>query len=148
MTYRHIQASGDPFAVGVAIGREGARAFHAVVRNLPRFQALQAWQHSDRLNEIEAASRQAYPAYMRELDGIAEGAAADFQEIFLWSCRGDLPRAEGFTGAQGCTDVMIPADPVSGAPAVMGHNEDDSPALDGHCFVATVTPDDGMAFTS
>ena len=148
MTYRHIEASGDPFAVGVAIGREGARAYHAVVRNLPRFEALQSWLQSDRLGEIEAASRRAYPAYMREIEGIAEGADADFQEIFLWNCRGDLPRADGFTGAQGCTDVMIPADPASGAPAIVGHNEDDSPALDGFCFVATVTPDHGMAFTS
>lgn len=148
MTYRHITATGDPFAIGVAIGRAGAQAFHSVVRNLPRFHALQPWLDSERLAEIEAASRRHFPEIMREVDGIAEGAAAEFREIFLWNCRGDLPRAAGFTGAQGCTDIMIPADPASALPAVIGHNEDDSPMLAGHCFVATVKPQAGLAFAS
>jgi hypothetical protein len=143
VTLRRIEASGDPFALGVAIGRAGGKAFHEVVRGLGRFQALQGWRGSGWLAAIESCSRQAFPGLMREVDGLAEGAEAPFEEIFLWNCRGDLPGNAGFTGAQGCTDVLIPGDP-----AVIGHNEDDAPELAGHCFVVSARPEHGTAFTS
>lgn len=148
MTLPLIEAAGDPFALGVAIGRAGGRAFRDVVRNLARYQALQGWQGSERLAEIEAASRRAFPDLMREIDGIAEGAGAPFAEVFLWNCRGDLPGNAGFTGSQGCTDVMIPGDGDAGLPAVIGHNEDDAGELAGHCFMVSATPAHGIAFTS
>lgn len=148
MTLRHIETAGDPFAIGVAIGREGGKAFRDVVRNLARYRALQSWRGSDRLSEIEAASRRAFPDPMREIDGIAEGAGAPFEDIFLWNCRGDLPGNAGFTGAQGCTDVLIPGDAAAGLPAVIGHNEDDAGELAGHGFIVTARPAGGVAFTS
>lgn len=148
MTLRHIEARGDPFEIGVAIGREGSRSFREVVRNLARYRALQAFRGGDRLAAIEAASRRAFPDLMREIDGIAEGAGASFEDIFLWNCRGDLPGNAGFTGAQGCTDVLIPGDAASGLPAVIGHNEDDAGELAGHGFIVTAHPADGPAFTS
>lgn len=148
MTMRHIEAAGDPFAVGLAIGREGGRAFREVVRNLARYRALQPMRGSGRLGEIEAASRRAFPELMREIDGIAEGAEAPFEDVFLWNCRGDLPGNAGFTGAQGCTDVLIPGDGTAGLPAVIGHNEDDAGELAGHGFMATARPAGGVAFAS
>lgn len=148
MTLRHIEAAGDSYNVGVAIGRAGGRAYHEVVRRLDRFRALQSWRGSDRLAAIEAASRQAFPALMREIDGIAHGVEASFEEVFLWNCRGDLPGNKGFTGAQGCTDVLIPGDAAAGLPAIIGHNEDDAAALATHCFIVTARPESGTAFTS
>lgn len=148
MSLRHITASGDPFALGVAIGREGGAAFRDIVRTLGRYEALQSWKGNERLAEIEAASRQAFPALMREMDGIAEGAGVPFDDIFLWNCRGDVPGNAGIAGSQGCTDVMIPGDPAGGLPAMVGHNEDDAGELSGHCFMVTVRPDEGVAFTS
>jgi len=59
---RLIEAAGDPFALGAAIGRAGGRAFREVVRGLGRYRALQGWRGSERLAEIEAASRRAFPA--------------------------------------------------------------------------------------
>ena len=148
MTLQHISIGGDPYELGVALGQQGGAAFRDVVRNLDRFQALQTWRGSDRLSAIEAASRAAFPDLMREMDGIAAGVDADIQDILLWNCRGDLPNSAEIMGEQGCTDVMIPAD-GGVLPAVIGHNEDDSPSFDGHCFVATVRPSDGRAgFTS
>lgn len=148
MTLRLIEAAGDPFSLGMAIGRAGGEAFRQVVRRLGRFQALQPWRGSERLAEIEACSRRAFPALMREIEGIAAGVDAPFEEVFLWNCRGDLPGNAGFTGAQGCTDVLIPGDPTSGRPALIGHNEDDAPQLAGHCFIVSARPDDGPAFSS
>lgn len=147
MTLRHIDAAGDPFALGAAIGREGGPAFHTVVRRLARYRALAHWRGSDRLAAIEACSRRAFPALMREIDGIAEGAEAPFEDIFLWNCRGDLPGGAGHTGAQGCTDVLVPADAARGLPALIGHNEDDAGELAGHCFIVTARPARGIGFT-
>jgi hypothetical protein len=148
VTLRHIRADGDPFAVGFAIGREGGTAFREVVRNLARYRALQPMRGSGRLAEIEAASRRAFPELMREIDGIADGAEVPFEDVFLWNCRGDLPGNAGFTGAQGCTDVLIPGDAATGLPAVIGHNEDDAGELAGHGFMVTVEPAEGIGFTS
>lgn len=149
MALLHISIEGDPYALGVALGQQGRDAFRDIVSKLDRFQALQSWRDSDRLSSIEAASREAFPDLMREMDGIAAGADADFQDILLWNCRGDLPNSAEIMGEQGCTDVMIPADEDGGLPAVIGHNEDDSPSFDGFCFVATVRPSDGRTgFTS
>ena len=148
MKLPHISVSGDAFEIGVALGRQGRRAYQDVVRNIDRFQSMQRWRGSDRLAEIAARSRREFPELMREVDGIAEGVEADFEEVFVWNCRGDLPGASAIAGAQGCTDVMIPADPVAGQPAVIGHNEDDAPMLADECFVATVTPSEGLGFTS
>lgn len=149
MRLEHISVDGDPYALGAALGKQGGAAFRDVVRNLDRFQALQPWRDSDRLSAIEAASRSAFPDLMLEMEGIAAGAEADFQDVLLWNCRGDLPNSAEIMGEQGCTDVMIPADVAGGLPAVIGHNEDDSPSFDGHCFMATVRPNDGRTgFTS
>ena len=148
MKFPHIRASGDHYEIGVAIGRQGRDAFHEIVRHLDRYRALTTFLDSDRLRDIEALSRAAYPGFMREIDGIAAGAEADFWDIFLWNCRGDMPGDLGYTGAQGCTDVLLPGNAANGVPAIIGHNEDDAPGLDGHCFLVTVEPDDGVAFTS
>jgi hypothetical protein len=146
--FPHIHAAGDHYDIGATIGRQGRDAFHRIVRHLDRYRALGTFLGSDRLREIEERSRAAYPGFMREIDGIADGAEVDFWDVFLWNCRGDMPGDHGYTGAQGCTDVLLPGNAKDGVPAIIGHNEDDAPGLDGHCFLVTVEPDDGLAFTS
>jgi hypothetical protein len=81
---------------------------------------------------------------------MAAGAGVDVDSLFLWNCRGDLRLPEGATAAaaEGCTTVLLPADPEAGRAAVIGHNEDGAADLAGHCFLAAVAPTDGVAFTS
>jgi hypothetical protein len=148
VTFKHIEARGDPFAVGFALGREGGDAFRQIVRNLGRYRALLPHLGGDRIAEIEARSRRAFPALMQEIDGMAAGADVSFGEIFLWNCRGDLPGTSAISGSQGCTDVIVPAAPEKGLPAVIAHNEDDAPDLEQVCFLATVEPPGEPGFTS
>lgn len=148
MTFNHVEAKGDPFAIGFALGREGGRAFREIVQKLERYRALRPHLGGDRLAEIEACSRRAYPALMREIDGMAAGAEVGFGELFLWNCRGDLPGASAIAGSQGCTDVIVPAVPGDGLPAIIAHNEDDAPDLEAVCFLATVEPSGEPGFTS
>jgi hypothetical protein len=144
-----IEVSGDHFEIGCALGRPAAAAFRDRVRPLERFRALRSdWGGSDRLREIEQASRAAFPRYMREVDGIAEGLAAPFDDVFLWTCRGDFPGGgdQAGPGEAGCTSIMIAGD--GSAPHIVAHNEDDEAGLEDACFWATVHPREGLAFSS
>ena len=146
---RRIEVTGDAYAIGRGLGEAAAPAFREIVPRLARFQALQrTWAGSERLAALLGAARAAYPEYVREMEGIADGAAVDFDTVFLWNCRGDFPGGGDQEPPEdaGCTTVMLPRE--GDAPAIIAHNEDDQPELDGHCFLARVCPDEGIPFTS
>lgn len=144
-----IEARGDHFQVGLAMGRAAAGALADIVPRIGRFLALKNDAGALKaLGRLEAAARDAFPELMREVDGIAEGSGMDFRDVWLWNCRGDFAGGgdQSRAAPAGCTTVMIPGG--AGAPNIIGHNEDDQAELDGHCFLARVVPDDGPAFLS
>ena len=144
-----IEVAGDAFQVGRGLGEAAARAIRETVLNVTRFQALKRdWSGSDRLAALLGAARAAYPEYLREIEGIADGAGVDFDDIFLWNCRGDFPGGGDQSHAQaaGCPTVMIPA--RGREAAIIAHNEDDQAELDGQCFLARVRPTHGIGFLS
>lgn len=146
---KSIEVAGDAYQVGCGLGEAAARAFHETVVNVERYKALKRdWAGSERLKALLAAARHAYPEFLREIEGIADGAGADFDDIFLWNCRGDFPddSSESHAGTAGCTTVMLAA--TQDEPAVIAHNEDDQAELEGKCFVARVRPSRGVGFTS
>ena len=149
-TLRTIVARGDAYAIGRALGEIAAEALRHVVPALGRFRALEReWSGSNRLRSLEAAARASRPNYVREIEGIADGAGVDFEMLFLWNCRGDLP--ETIDGsrtevAAGCTTLMIP--PRGTRPGLIAHNEDDAPELQGYCHLVDLQPDDAPGFVS
>lgn len=145
-----LTVHGDARAIGRALGEVSTVALREVVPAIGRFQALmREWRGTERLRALEAAARAVRPRYVRELEGIADGAGVAFETVFLWNCRGDLPESGGGTrrgGAAGCTTVAVPR--WEGRSALVAHNEDDEPALHGHCRIVDVRPDDGPGFVS
>ena len=147
-----LSADGDAYSIGRALGEAAATALRDVVPAIGRFQALASeWSGMDRVRALEAVARAAWPRYVRELEGIADGAGVPFDTVFLWNCRGDLPAAgdqsrDAETEAAGCTTLMIP--PRGANPGIIAHNEDDAPELRGHCHVVDVRPDDAPGFVS
>jgi len=146
---KSLEVAGDAYQIGRGLGKAAAGAIREILVNVERYQALERdWSGSDRLTALLAAARQIYPGFLREIEGIADGAGVDFDDVFLWNCRGDFPGGgdQSHADIAGCTTVMIPA---SGAePAIIAHNEDDQAELDGRCFLVRVRPSDGMGFTS
>ena len=147
---RALAAGGDAYAVGRALGEASAGALREVVPAIGRFQALmREWSGTDRLRSLESAARAVWPRYVREIEGIADGAGIAFDTVFLWNCRGDLPGGGDPTRrceVAGSTTLMIPA---RGARfGLIAHNEDDDPVLHGHCRIVDVRPDDGPGFVS
>ena len=150
-TFRTLRASGDAYAIGRALGEASAGALRDVVPVLGRFRNLmREWRGTERVRALEAAARAVWPKYVREIEGIADGAGIAFETMFLWNCRGDLPgsgsrRTPRLEGA-GCTTVMIP--PQGRRSGIIAHNEDDEAELHGHCQVVDVRPDDAPGFVS
>lgn len=152
---RIITAGGDPYAMGRVIGAAVADAVRDRVLGHQQFRAMTArWQGTSHLGQLEAAARQAYPRFVRELEGMAEGAGIDFATLFLWNCRGDLYASKDTTSAVaearagGCTTVMIPGDAAAGAPLVIAHNEDGAPEFADCRFWLRASPDQGRSFES
>lgn len=140
-----VTLRGDPYRIGHGLGEQAARAVRDVVFATDGFHALRRWLGGDHLAGIEAAARRHFPEFVREIEGIADGAGVAFDEAFLWNCRGDL-RGPGRAVEESCTSILLPA--VDGRPAVIGHNEDGAPEFADHGFLARVEPDEGVAFTA
>jgi len=154
----HAAVRGDAYAVGRGLGEAVRPHMAAVTGASEEFRALDTrWRGSELVRTLLEAARAVFPDYIRELEGMADGADVDFDTLFLWNCRGDLrypaekvsPRVEAAL-AEGCTTVMLPAghDPTAPDDALIAHNEDGSEELDGHCFWVRVEREDGIPFSS
>ena len=146
---RELEIGGDAYQLGRGLGEAAASAIHEIIPRLTRFQALEKeWAGSDRLKALLGAARGAFPEYVREIEGIADGARVGFETMFLWNCRGDFPGGgdQEHPEDAGCTTVMMPA--RDDEPAIIAHNEDDQAELDGHCFLVRARPMEGIGFTS
>ena len=140
-----VRLCGDPYRIGRGLGEKAAPVVRDVVFNTAQFVGLKRWLGGDRLARLEAAARRHFPEFLREIEGIADGAGVAFQEAFLWNCRGDFPDpARELEDA--CTTVLLPG--ADGGPAVIGHNEDGAPEFAGHGLLARVEPEGGLPFTA
>jgi len=150
-----ITTSGDPYSLGHTLGVASAEPFRVRVMATTEFQDLQSrWINSTYLEQLELAARSAYPKFVLELEGLADGAELDFQTVFVWNCRGDLRLPEDASpkeqseASNGCTTLLIPANETKGTPNIIAHNEDGAPEFLGGCFWVTATPDNGTAYES
>jgi len=139
--YEEVILPQDHYQAGFIIGERSRRIMHEYVLHSEAWQTLKAWIGSERLQNMERAARSAFPQYVEELAGIADGSNLPFSQIFVWNCRGDLIPF----GSEGCTTVYVP----SPDGILLGHNEDGDPAFRGHCFISKREPDaNNLGFTS
>ncbi len=141
---RAIETAGDPGTIGRALGEEARAAVHEVVLQSPTYGELSQWLGSARLASLLAKAKEALPNHFAEVEGIAAGAGASLEQIFLWNCRGDLHHLT--RGADDCTTLCYPAAPDR--PAIIAHNEDGGRELAGLGFMARVEPAPGLGFTA
>lgn len=130
---------GDPRSVGRALGLAGRDAVQALIVPHPLWRKVTGPAHRDAVARMAVSTAQRFPDILAEIEGLAEGLALPFEQVFAWNCRGDLLAS----APEGCTTVMIP-----GPAPVVAHTEDGFPFLRGRCFLAEVAPDRGPGFTA
>jgi len=153
-----FEAEGSHYDVGLAIGSRFADAIHQFFDNydLLQQQLLPFYNTSTGKNYYQsylALHRTRFPEYLSELEGIAAGAKRPFEEIFLANLRGEfsglIPPAHQAgdileTAGRQCSDCLV----FSADTALIGHNEDGSPASMGGMFAVKVSLDDQPAFSA
>jgi hypothetical protein len=130
--YEELILPRDHYQAGYMIGQRSRKIMHEYVLTSNTWQALKVWAGSDRLKNMENAARYAFPSYMDELTGIADGCELPFSHVFLWNSRGDLAPFI----SDGCTTVCA----SSADHVLLGHNEDGDPNLRPHCFISRREP--------
>jgi len=126
-----LVATGSHFQIGSKIGKRFARQIH---RSLDSYRFLQQQllpyhrtaEGKAVYGEFLDVNRTRYPDYAAELEGIAQGAGRPFEELLLVNLRGEYRELlQGPDDDGGCSDCILVTDEV----ALIGHNEDGSPAF-------------------
>lgn len=143
-----LETSGSHAEVGFAIGERFADQIHESLADYPFFQRRLLPYHDSpegqaRYQQLVDLNRARYPDYLDELDGIALGSGLSFEQLFLVNMRGE------YTGylaglAPGCSDCAL----VTDRAAVIGHNEDGSPAFRGKMYLVHARVKGKPAFTA
>jgi hypothetical protein len=157
-TIARFRASGSHQEVGLAIGRRFGDQIQRLFENYDFLQQrLLPFHRSPSGRDLYIAflelQKRNFPGYVAELEGMAQGAERPFEELFLVNLRGEygglmaLERTTGDTaggGRCGCTDCLVM---TSGA-ALVGHNEDGTPAALGDMFLVHVQVGEQPGFSA
>ena len=84
----------------------------------------------------ESVVREQLPHYVREVEGLAEGAGQDFKTMMMLNI--NFPSGGGKDiRDKGCSSLIVPAGD-SDRPSVLGHTEDGPPEARGRMFIMEV----------
>ena len=142
-------AAGSHFEIGFDLGRCMAEQIHQFLNEytffqqqlLPYHRTVEGQASYQKLLEI---NRGRYPEYFVELEGLSQGAERPFEDIFLINMRGEYQDWPEVPGAHGCSDCVI----VTEDAALVGHNEDGSPLLEGRLALLRARVEGKPAFTT
>jgi hypothetical protein len=140
-----FETGGSHHEVGLAIGRRFAKQVHHFFDHYDFLQErLLPFYHSptgrDLYQSFLALHRAHFAGYVAELEGMAQGAERPFEELFLVNLRGELGGLMALRRpeSKGCADCLV----LTPEAALIGHNEDGSPAALGNLFFARVQVDE------
>jgi isopenicillin-N N-acyltransferase-like protein len=85
----------------------------------------------------------AFPGFVEELRGIAEGADISFLEVWALNCYEGLMQPEQ---AWGCTSVAVSGDLTGNGHVFLAHNEDWQSEDADHVYLVRSIPDEGPSF--
>jgi hypothetical protein len=157
-TIEQLEVSGSHREVGRNIGVHLAGAFHRLFDNYDFLQEqllpfLKSSTGQCLFQSYLELHRKQFPQYIEELEGMADGSGRLFEEIFAVNLRGEFAgliapdqQIDTKTGddTQGCTDCLV----LTPDAALIGHNEDGSPAGFGNMFVVRAAVENCPTFTA
>jgi hypothetical protein len=135
-----LRVAGSPEAIGRQLGAHVKPVFADYMGQSSAWQAVSRWRGSAFAQQLRAAAMQHFPAYVAEIDAMAQALDWPVDDLFLWNCRGELIH----NAPDGCT-TLAARTPAAG---LIAHNEDGDPWLHGRCSVVEVEPDGRPGFVS
>jgi isopenicillin-N N-acyltransferase like protein len=123
-----LEASGTPFELGAAVGRETGESIRAVLRERGTWwQDLQAFARAQPalVDRFLAGAKQHCPDAVDELRGLAQGSGLPFADLAVLNLQAELgslrdERKKGTEPSPGCSSIVLRA----GGRAYLAHNED------------------------
>ena len=143
-----IEIRGNPQERGRHQG-EGARTqiLRALTRYcevIPKAIGLE-WEAAQReARKFLPYAEEAFPQFVAELRGIAEGAQVPFEEVWTLNCYeglNDIPQQ-----VWGCTSMVARDDQTAKGPVLMAHNADWNSVDQDNDYLVHAVPDDGPPF--
>jgi len=144
-----VEVSGTHREIGRCIGQALRPQLEAVLGRLRTDRpAGVTWQDLLRASSPYLDhSRGAYPRYMEELEGIAEGADLPFDEVFLGICE-ELWEPAAWRGgpARGCTDFAARGPATADGSTLLAHTNDLAPEAESDLVILKVCSDEEPEF--
>lgn len=136
-----LELRGTHRSVGRQIGENmRAQIREMLARQREDIPAERTWREMlDRSVLFLAHSREVYPQYIDELTGVAEGADASFEEIFLSMCE-ELWEAAAWQ--RGCTDFAARGAATSNGHTYLAHTNDLLPDAEEQLVILKIKIDD------
>ncbi|MBN1178159.1 MAG: hypothetical protein JXD18_03045, partial [Anaerolineae bacterium] len=143
-----IETKGGPRERGQQQG-EGARddilaALNRYRELLPRAVQMTWEQAVLEARKFLPYAEEAFPQFVEELRGIAEGADVSFHDVWTLNCYEGL--TESRQQVWGCTSMAVRDDCTADGHVLMAHNEDWISVDRDHVYLIRGEPDDGPAF--
>jgi hypothetical protein len=133
---RWLVATGPRRAVFHALGEHARPEISSLIAALPELAVLRTsvdGPRGEQFHAIVEASRLTFPIEFGELEDLAEGSGVRLHDLLLLNLRGDLVIHD----VKGCSEFGW----TDGHRALLGHNEDGDPRLDGACCLLTLRID-------
>ena len=138
-TLRTVSAEGSHREVGVEIGEQCRDIARRMVRETKAYYRDMHGTTPSRMlanaRKVLPATRKYAPGAVEELEGYAEGAGLEFDEVFASLCD------HGWNG-RGCTDIAVSDRWTKDDCVYAAHNEDVEPGNIRNVVLARVEPDD------
>jgi isopenicillin-N N-acyltransferase-like protein len=143
-----IRIKGSPRERG---RQQGESARPQIVRALDRYRKAipkatkLTWEEALReAQKFLPYGEQAFPQFVEEIRGIAEGSSNPFQEIWILNCYEDLTDVR--QRVWGCTSLALRSEHTADGHVLLAHNEDWINVDHDTVYLVHAEPDDGPAF--
>ena len=142
-----FEVSGSPEEMGRAQGAQASDLIHSMLADYRSFvhgaSGLRWEEAVARARDYLPYSQAAFPDLVQEVRGIAEGAGASFEEIWLLNCYEEVAEDQKLMA---CTTVAVNGEVTADGHVYLAHNEDWISVDRKHVYLVRARPEGAPAF--
>jgi isopenicillin-N N-acyltransferase-like protein len=142
-----FEISGNPEEMGLAQGSQASDLIHSMLADYRSFIHAACglrWEEAvARALDYLPAAQTAYPDLVQEVRGIAAGAGASFEDIWLLNCYEEVAEDQQLMA---CTTIAVNGEVTADGHVYLAHNEDWISVDRKHVYLVRAEPRDGPTF--